>query len=111
MEEMYVHPDGLEQSGRISHGAADSAEQVHRTLNRVEASAGTYGGATGFVESFNAARRGHVRGAGAAAEDRTTMGEADHGAAGFSHDLDLETGRIVRGAADPPPDWEIAHGI
>jgi hypothetical protein len=111
-EELYVHPDGMEQAGRSSYRTADSAEQVRRNVGRVHASAGSYGGATGFVSALNNAADGHTRGAGRAAEERDTMGDGDHGAAGFSRDLDAEAGRLIRGTAGPPPpDLDIARGI
>lgn len=83
-----IYPDGVEQSGRTSYRTADSAENVRGHVNRVEANAGSYGGADAFVSALNGTRGRHARGAERASENRTDMGDSDTWSAGYSRDID-----------------------
>ncbi|WP_157996903.1 hypothetical protein [Streptomyces otsuchiensis] len=106
---LWVDSDGLESAGRSSYTAAGAAEEAHRAVSRVNATPASYGGATEFVGALNGARDVHARGAEAASEGREVMGDGDHGAAGFSHDLDGQSSAIIRGAN--APDQGVADAI
>lgn len=111
-DELYLLPDGMEQSGRTSYRTGESAEEVRGHVNRVQANASSYGGATSFVNSLNSARSRHARGASRAAEDRGTIGDIDHGVAGHGRDMDAAAASQLRSAsAPPPPDQGIADSI